>query len=91
MNKCIALNILLCYIIHEHRFNEFFGAGCNSLPAVKVRDPRKWLTWCDSKTDSIVWMVEDTQVFFVFFETPRRFFMGFSFWKSLSESKGGRI
>ncbi len=51
----------MCYFICEHRFNEFFGAGCNSLPAVKVRDPRKWLTWCNSKTDSIVWMVEDVR------------------------------
>ena len=25
-----------------------------------VRDPRKWLIWCNSKTDSIVWMREET-------------------------------
>ena len=80
----------MCYFICEHRFNEFFGAGCNSLPAVKVRDPRKWLTWCNSKTDSIVWMVEDTKVFFVFFRPREDFSWGFSFWKSLSESKGGK-
>ena len=80
----------MCYFICEHRFNEFFGAGCNSLPAVKVRDPRKWLTWCDSKTDSIVWMVEDAKVFFVFFRPREDFFLGFSFLKSLSESKGGK-
>ena len=65
----------MCYFICEHRFNEFFGAGCNSLPAVKVRDPRKWLTWCNSKTDSIVWMVEDTKVFLYFLD-PEKIFLG---------------
>ena len=69
----------MCYFICEHRFNEFFGAGCNSLPAVKVRDPRKWLTWCNSKTDSIVWMVEDTKVFFVFFRPREDFSWAFPF------------
>lgn len=72
----------MCYFICEHRFNEFFGAGCNSLPAVKVRDPRKWLTWCNSKTDSIVWMVEDTKVFFVFLD-PEKIFLGVFLLKEL--------
>ena len=80
----------MCYFICEHRFNEFFGAGCNSLPAVKVRDPRKWLTWCNSKTDSIVWMVEDTKVFFVFFVffRPREdFSWGFPFGRAYPNQK----
>ncbi len=42
---------------------KFFGAGCNSLPAVKVREQSLWLSiWCDSKTDSIVWMREEKVV-----------------------------
>ncbi len=77
----------MCYFICEHRFNEFFGAGCNSLPAVKVRDPRKWLTWCNSKTDSIVWMVEDTKVFFVFFRLREDFSWGFPFGRAYPNQK----
>lgn len=34
-----------------------FGAGCNSLPAVIVRERKQM--WCNSTTDSIVWMGED--------------------------------
>lgn len=41
----------------------FFGAGCNSLPAVTVRDLRKQLIWCNSKTDSKVWMKEEVMSF----------------------------
>ena len=37
----------------------FFGAGCDSLPAVIVRDPLRRLIWCNSGTDSIVWMIEE--------------------------------
>ena len=37
----------------------FFGAGCDSPPAVKVRDLLRQLIRCDSGTDSIVWMREE--------------------------------
>ena len=59
----------MCYFICEHRFNEFFGAGCNS------------------KTDSIVWMVEDTKVFFVFFRPREDFSWGFPFGRAYPNQK----
>lgn len=56
-------------IIHGNKIRKkFFGAGCNSLPAVEsatrrckafTRAIHGWLIWCNSKTDSIVWMRED--------------------------------
>ena len=39
-----------------------FGVGCNSLPAVKVREPLRRPIRCDSETDSKVWMREDTHI-----------------------------
>ena len=47
----------------------------------KVRDPLWWLIWCNSRTDSIVWMVEDKVKLFFVFITPRIefYFWGFPF------------
>ena len=45
--------------------DKFFGAGCKSPLAVKSATRAKRLTRCDSGTNSIVWMKEDTVSFYI--------------------------
>ena len=49
---------LLCYALTE--LNSIFRAGRNSPPAVKSASAQAQIR-CNSGTDSIVWMEEDTQ------------------------------
>ena len=62
------------YILHGKVNMEVFRAGCDSRPAVsamaQVRERFHALSWCDSSTDSIVWMEEDAYSKRTFIFTP---------------------
>ena len=47
-------------IENYNKKNKIFRAGCDSPPAVKVREPHGWPNRCNSDTDSKVWMGGDT-------------------------------
>ena len=50
-----------CKLLEKVIYNnyKFFGAGCDSPPAVQSATREKRLIRCDSGTDSIVWMREE--------------------------------
>ena len=77
MEKCLEISPSKAYNVLQNK-KKFFGAGCDSLPAVTVRDPYftaepvrfRYRQYSlderrndDSGTDSIVWMREEMIIF----------------------------